>query len=116
MRPQSRSRAPASDEVGVIRIDRAIAKLAARQRSVVARWQLLAMGIAPRTINHRVASGLLRPLYRGVYLVGHTVPPPWAREMAALIAYGDRAILSHWTAADVWALPAPSQPAIDVIV
>jgi very-short-patch-repair endonuclease len=53
-------------------------------------------------IAHRLATGRLHRLHRGVYLVGHPVPPPFALETAALLCCGDRAVLSHGSAAALW--------------
>ena len=44
-------------------------------------------------------------MHRGVYLVGHEVLAPLARETAALLAIGPDSLLSHRTAATVWQLP-----------
>ena len=48
--------------------------------------------------------GLLRREHTGVYAVVQTAPVPLARETAALLACGDRAILSHTSAGSVWRL------------
>jgi len=66
-------------------------------------------------IERRLATGRLHPIHRGVYLVGHPVPPRYAAEMAALMACGEPAVLSHFSAAALWELH--SHPAgIDVCV
>jgi very-short-patch-repair endonuclease len=93
-------------------IDRAIAEIAGRQHGVVARWQLLGAGVTKHQIGERLRSGRLHQLHRGVYLVGHEIPPRYAREMAALLAFRRTAILSHRTAASLWLLlpyPAPGE-------
>lgn len=98
-------------------VDGIIAALAAKQHGVVARWQLLDAGITARQIRLRLASGRLHEVHRGVYLVGHTVLPPLALEQAALFACGDRAVLSHRTAARLWELlryPASAPPWVTV--
>lgn len=79
-----------------------IAALAAQQRGLVTRKQLLAAGIPERSVSRRLAAGRLHRLHRGVYLVGHPVPPPLALELAALLACGPTAVLSHRTAAVLW--------------
>jgi hypothetical protein len=53
------------------RSDAAIAELAARQHGVVARPQLVALGLSLDAIDHRVERQRLHPLHRGVYAVGH---------------------------------------------
>src|SRR5438034_9591296 len=103
MRRQLHSRARGASDGGVIRVDRAVADLATRQQGVVARAQLVRVGLDPRAIDRRLEAGRLRRLHRGVYLVGHVVGP-WTREMAALLACGHYAVLSHWSAARLWSL------------
>jgi len=86
-----------------------IAQLAARQHAVVGRRQLLAMGIGDDAIRHRVRTGRLHPLHRGVYAVGHNLLLPDSRYMAAVLASGAGAVASHRTAAAVLGLaPSPS--------
>jgi very-short-patch-repair endonuclease len=84
--------------------ERVIGTLAGRQRGVVARWQLLQAGVTAHQIELRVRNGRLHEIHRGVYLVGHVVPPPLAVEQAALLACGDHAVLSHRSAAKLWEL------------
>jgi very-short-patch-repair endonuclease len=79
--------------------DDRIAAIADLQRGRVSREQLLAAGVADRTIYGRVAAGHLHREHRGVYAVGHTAPAPLAAETSALLACGQHAVLSHHTAA-----------------
>jgi very-short-patch-repair endonuclease len=81
--------------------DGAIARFAAHQHGIVTTAQLLGAGVGRRTIARRVTSGLLVPVYRGVYQLG-PVSSRWGREMAAVLACGDGALLSHQTAAAIW--------------
>jgi very-short-patch-repair endonuclease len=86
-----------------------IAQLAARQHAVVSRRQLLAMGLGGDAIRHRITTGRLHPLHRGVYAVGHRVIPLYGRYMAAVLACGPGAVASHRTAAALLGLvPSPS--------
>ena len=96
--------------------ERAIAELASRQRGVVTRNQLRANGVSLAAIDHRLRSGRLHSLYRGVYLVGHAVPPRGARDLGAVLACGPGSVLSHRSAAALWRLH-PAQPTVvDVTV
>jgi very-short-patch-repair endonuclease len=79
-------------------VDLRIAELAARQKGVVTLAQLVALGLSERAIRWRVRTGKLHRLHRGVYLVGHSVPPPLALEQAALFACGSPSYLTHLTA------------------
>ena len=96
--------------------DRALAALAARQHGVVARRQLLELGIGTGAVDHRVAIARLQPVHRGVYSVGPAHPGPRARWMAAVLACGPGALLSHRSAAALWGLRAGGGPAVEVSV
>lgn len=97
--------------------DEAIARLAARQHGVVSRAQLRSAGIGDGSIARRIQSSRLHRVHRGVYLVGHTAAPPRSREMAAVLACGPRAAVSHRSAAGLWGLLSPDRlSAVDVTV
>jgi hypothetical protein len=81
-----------------------MAELAERQHGVVARAQLLAMGMGPRAVDHRLARGRLHLVHRGVYAVGHRLLSAEARWMAAVLVGGPGAALSHRPAATRLAL------------
>lgn len=78
--------------------------LARRQHGVVARRQLLDLGIGSRSIEHRIAKGRLHPLWRGVYAVGRPELTREGRWMAATLACGPTALLSHRSAAALWGI------------
>jgi len=102
---------------GPVPKDRLIGDLASRQYGIVARSQLLRMGIGPGAIETRVRKHYLHRLHRGVYAVGHLALVPLAREMAAVLACGAGAAVSHHSAAVVWRLlPAGDDTEIDVTV
>jgi very-short-patch-repair endonuclease len=84
--------------------DRRLAWIAARQLGLVATWQLKALGLSHSTISRRVRRGALHRVHRGVFLVGHAVHVPGARELAAVLACGDGALVSHRSAALLWGL------------
>jgi very-short-patch-repair endonuclease len=118
MRPKPRGSRPDEREPAVRNTDRLIAGLAARQRGVVSRAQLVAAGIHTDAIKTRVRSGRLHPVHRGVYLVGHSAPVPGARELAAVFACGPGSVVSHVSAAHLLKLfPYPAKPRpVDVTV
>jgi very-short-patch-repair endonuclease len=97
-------------------VDGIISELAGRQHGVVARRQLLALGISKRALDGRLADHRLVPLYLGVYAVGHRVLTPQGYRHAAVLACGPSALLSHKTAAAVWELLATAQTRVDVTV
>jgi len=93
-----------------------IATLATMQYGVVSRAQLLAAGIGPGAIETRLKRHQLHPLHRGVYAVGHTALVPLAREMAAVLACGPSAVVSHYAAGSLLRLLESAVDIIDVTV
>lgn len=79
--------------------DLAIARLADRQHGVVARRQLLALGVTAKTVRTRLARRQLIELHRGVYAVGHRHLTRNGEWMAGVLAAGLGAVLSHYSAA-----------------
>jgi hypothetical protein len=96
--------------------DRLIAELAERQHGVVARAQLLDLGLGRRAIEHRLDAGRLHRVLRGVYAVGHVVLSAEGRYMAAVLAGGRGAVLSHRAAASVWGLRASARALPEITV
>jgi hypothetical protein len=80
-------------------IDAVIGRLAHRQHGVVARRQLIALGVSPRAIVVRLSRGLLVPLHRGVFAFGHRQLRIEGKWLAAVLAAGPGAVLSHRDAA-----------------
>jgi Transcriptional regulator, AbiEi antitoxin/Protein of unknown function (DUF559) len=95
-------------------LDVAVAELAERQFGVVSLDQLRQLGLGERGVRHRVRAGRLRRLYRGVYAVGHGVLRCEGRWMAAVLACGEGAVLSHGSAAAHWELLGSAAAKIDV--
>jgi very-short-patch-repair endonuclease/predicted transcriptional regulator of viral defense system len=79
-----------------------VADLAARQWGVVSLHDLLnACCLTRRAVEIRVSRGHLHALHRGVYAVGHANPPLNGRFLAAVLACGPTAVLSHLSAAAI---------------
>lgn len=76
--------------------------LARNQHGVVSSDQLLEVGYTRQAIYHRIRTGRLHPLHRGVYAVGRPHVTDHGRWMAAVIACGTGAVLSHSSAATLW--------------
>jgi hypothetical protein len=81
---------------------KAIAVLAGSQWGYVTREQLLATGLSPGAIRQAIATGWLIRVHAGVYAVGTVNRTPVARAMAAVLACGEHALLSHGSAASLW--------------
>ena len=84
--------------------DAVLARLAGRQHGVVAAWQLRELGVSQSWIETRLRRGSLLRVYRGVYAVGHAAITWEGRLMAAVLACGPDAVLSHRSAAQLWGL------------
>jgi predicted transcriptional regulator of viral defense system len=93
-----------------------VAALAAAQHGVVARRQLLELGLSSSAIGRWMAAGRLHPLHAGVYAVGHPRLPRLGAQMAAVLACGAGAVLSHRSAAALWGLRPDDRAVIDVTV
>lgn len=65
---------------------------------------MLAAGLSASTIADWVRAGHLHPLHRGVYAVGHPNVSREGRYMAAVLAGGEGAVLSHTPSARVLGL------------
>jgi very-short-patch-repair endonuclease len=74
------------------------------------------LGWSAGAIEKRIRAGRMHRLHAGVYLVGHRLVPREGRWMAAVLASGPEAILSHWSAAALWEIRLTSRTTIDVTV
>ena len=73
--------------------------------------QLRELGLSSSVVHNRTKAGRLHRIHRGVYAVGHRNLPTKARWLAAVLACGPEAVLSHRAALALWELrPAPSRP------
>ena len=96
--------------------DRLIDALAARQHGVVGRGQLLEARLSPEQVRHRARTGRLHRLYRGIYAVGHGTLDARGHWMAAVLACGDGADLSHRSAAALWGIRSTRAERVEVAV
>ncbi|MCW2990198.1 MAG: hypothetical protein JWM73_792 [Solirubrobacterales bacterium] len=101
---------------GATGADRRIAALAAVQHGVVARRQLLWLGIGREAIQHRLETGRLHPLHRGVYAVGHPGVGADGRLAAAVLAAGSGGVLGCRAAALALGMLAFAPGPVEVIV
>ncbi|HWN73444.1 MAG TPA: type IV toxin-antitoxin system AbiEi family antitoxin domain-containing protein, partial [Solirubrobacterales bacterium] len=91
-----------------------MAEVAQRQHGVVGRKQLLDLGMGRRAIVGRLERGQLHEVFRGVYVVGVRRISRRGRWMAAVLACGEGAVLSHRSAARLWRLLPPAAEWVDV--
>ena len=78
--------------------------IAKRQRGVITHAQLVALGYSAKAIKHRVRIGRLHRVHHGVYAVGRRELTQKGEWMAAVLACGESAALSHDSAAALWEL------------
>ena len=96
--------------------DLRVARIAARQHGVVSIHQLRDAGLSADAVLDRRRAGRLHRLHRGVYAVGHIAPSIERRWMAAVLAHGARAVLSHRSAAALWGLLSAGDAPVDVSI
>jgi hypothetical protein len=92
------------------------ADLATAQGGAISREQLLQLGLTPGAIKSWLRSGRLHGYYRGVYLLGHEALTLKGRMMAAVLAYGREAALSHLSAAMWHEIAQTARAKVDVTV
>ena len=96
--------------------DGRLARLAAGRHRIASIRALRALGFSAAAVSRRVSEGLLTQLYLGVYLVGPPPPTERGRWLAAVIAMGEDAVLSHRSAAKLHGLAASAPVNPDVTV
>ena len=101
------------------RFVRAVDRIASRQLGLVTSTQLDEMGFGRGTREKWLATGRLKRVRRGIYMLPG-VPASWeASVLAAVLAAGPQAVVSHLTAAHLWQLfdgpqPEPVRPCIHI--
>src|SRR6476660_3667716 len=86
-------------------VDHRMDALAATQHGLITRAQALALGLTAEGIRHRVRQGRWRAVSRGVFCVAGAINTPHRRALAAVLASGPGATLSHRSAAALHGLP-----------
>lgn len=87
--------------------------LAATQHGLITRAQAIELGLSRSAIQHRRQRGQWRLVSRGVYRLMGALVTPHQRALAAVLASGEGAVLSHRSAAALHELPGfPMEPLI----
>jgi very-short-patch-repair endonuclease len=89
---------------GLQRWNEALFGFAERQHGVVARGQLLDVGLSCGWIDRALAGGRLHLVWRGVYAIGRPQLTQYGRWMAAVLRCGSGAALSDRSAAALWGM------------
>jgi very-short-patch-repair endonuclease len=95
-------------------IDARVAKRATCRHGIVTRSDLLELGLDDGAIGRRVEAGTLRRLHRGVFLYGLARPTRRGRWLAAVLACGPSAVLSHRDAAALHGIRPCNRARVDV--
>jgi hypothetical protein len=82
----------------------------------VAAQQLLELGFTQARIQRRLRTGRLHWLHRGIYAVGHLAVTREGRWLAAVLACGRAALLSHRDGTALWSMADYAGGSIDVTV
>src|SRR6476659_8418822 len=96
------------------RMARAAGDLARSQHGVIASDQLRGIGYSSQAIYHRIRTGRLHPLHRGIYAVGRAHVTDHGRWIAAILACRDGAVLSHSSAAALWRIGPEKRRLVEV--
>jgi len=96
-------------------VDADLGDLARRQHGVATRDQLLRLGVSPGALSRWVRAGRMRRLHRGVYAIS-PILAPHASEMAAVLACGTGALVSHGSAGALWGVIPAKEGALPVEV
>jgi len=86
------------------------------QHGVIARTQLLDLGMTPAAIRQRRENGRLHEVHRGVYAVGRRELDRHGEMMVAVLVCGPQAQLSHRSAAELWRIRKRADALIEVTV
>lgn len=93
--------------------EHALVEIARAQHGVLTLAQLRSNGLTASAVRSRVSSGRLHVVHRGVYALAPLLAET-GRELAAVLACGPGALLSHRSAAARWGIRASARRAIDV--
>jgi very-short-patch-repair endonuclease len=91
-------------KVGNTSREREIVGLARQQQGLLTHVQLRGLGVGRRTIERWIASGRLRAVHREVYAFGPRPLTKRGKWLAAVLAMGPEAFLSHRSAGALWGL------------
>jgi len=93
-----------------------VLELATAQHNVVSLGQLRALGVTDEAVWKAVAAGRLYRIHRGVYAVGRPDLTPRGHWMAAVLACGEGAVLSHAKAGLLHSVRQSAASLVDVTI
>jgi very-short-patch-repair endonuclease len=86
-------------------VDERMEALASSQHGLISHEQALGIGLTESAIRHRRSKGRLIAVLTRVYRLPGSIETPRLRALAAVLAAGEGAILSHTSAAALYRLP-----------
>ena len=92
------------------------ARIAAAQHGVITAGQLRTCGVDRDAMRRLVGAGWLHRIHRGVYAVGHAGLTTEGRYLAAVLACGKGAVLSHAAAAHLLRLTKGAAPELPRLI
>jgi len=96
--------------------NRQVAEMAAQQLGLVSRNQIRSVGMSEGAIQHRLTQRLWSPIHPGVYLIGFA-PLTWSQKlMAACLAAGPHAAVSHRAAGLMWEIDGVSRALPEIVM
>lgn len=84
--------------------DEGLAEIARRQHGIVSREQVENLGLSAVTVERWIRKGRFHRIHPGVYALGHKAITARGRWMAAVLASGPGAVLSHRSATALWGI------------
>ena len=93
-----------------------MAQTAGQRHGVASVAELRAAGLTDSAVARRVAGARLHRVHHGVYAVGHTALTRHGEWLAAVLACGPGAVLSHLSAAALWELRPETTQRVHVTV
>lgn len=96
--------------------ERRLWDLAEAHHGVISLDQLRALGLSADAVRKRVAAGRLRRVHRGVYSLWRSRLDARGRRMAAVLACGEGAVISHGTAGDALGILPRASAMIEVTI
>jgi very-short-patch-repair endonuclease len=92
----------------------ALNNLAAAQRGLISVTQARQLGLSPHQVMRAASAGYLRRVRRGVYALASLRPSSWDELVAAVLAAGPAAVVSHGSAATVHRLEFGASKAVEL--
>jgi predicted transcriptional regulator of viral defense system len=103
-------------KLGPMTPDERVGRHAARQHGLITRRRALDLGVTPKQIRRRQATGRWLPLRREVYAIAGVPSSLEQAVLAAVLSARGRAASSHATAGVLWGMPGIEAERIELLV